>query len=82
MRSVTGLAYTSTAVDVDDRHDVVGVADHGPEARLVPLEERRHLVDGAGGPTADHARRDDRQHDDRQEQDGGHALGAHLLICR
>ena len=41
---------------VDDRHDVVGVADHRPEAGLVALEQRRHLVDGAGRPPAhDHA---------------------------
>ena len=68
------------AVGIDDRHDVVGVADHGPEAGLVALEEVRHLVDGAGGPPAHDARRDDRQHDDRQEQAAREdALGTHVL---
>ena len=66
-------------VAVDDGHDVVGVAHHRPEPGLVAFEERGHLVDGAGRPAPDHARRDDRQYGDGQEQDGRETLGAHAL---
>jgi hypothetical protein len=67
------------AVGVDDRHDVVGVAHHGREARLVALEE---VVTWStvGRRAAHDARRDDRQHDDRQEQAAREdTLGTHAL---
>ena len=67
-------------VRVDDRHDVVRVTDHRPEARLVALQERGHPVDGAGGASTHDARGDDRQDDDRHEHDAGQdSLRAHVL---
>ncbi len=55
---------------VDDRHDVVGVADHGPEPGLVAFQQLRHLVDRARGSSTHDACRDDCQHDDPgQEED-------------
>ncbi len=59
-------------VAVDDRHDVGGVAHHGPEARLVALQQAVHLRDGLGGAPSDDPHRRERDRDqpaDREQEE-------------